>query len=79
VERYLFEHLSIPKGLNHSARRCEERATPGQHPKQIINPEGVVSFCQVIDPALSETSAKVRKVVGWASSLSDFFGKMRLF
>ncbi len=32
---------SIPKGLNHSARGCEERATPGTRTENIINPEGV--------------------------------------
>jgi hypothetical protein len=31
----------IPKGLNHSARGCEARATPGTRTENIINPEGV--------------------------------------
>ena len=33
----------IPTGLNHSAQGCEERATLGQPPQTISNPERVVS------------------------------------
>ena len=39
--------FGIPTGLDHSARRCEARATPGGGPEDGINPERVASFALV--------------------------------
>lgn len=46
----------IPKGLNHSARGCEDRATPGTRTKNTINPNGVGSF----SPAFAVRAAQAR-------------------
>jgi len=35
---------AIPKGLNHAAQGCEERATLGKRSNQFTNPERVVAI-----------------------------------